>query len=740
MSEQKNDIEIFDSEDDIIIESRSSEDLYDIKGNLITTDDAKNTLPKNTDLIQKAIDGNKDAFNELYMQSYRYVFFVVRNYIPDDETTYDAIQEVFIKVYKKISKLRSPNAYYGWITAIAKNTARDFMRTARFETSLSYDEEDYTDFLKDDESQNDVSLDIETVLKKLTADDADLLSLVYYDGMRISQIAKMQGVPATTVYSRFNKAKKNLKSQLKVHGIDKAIYSGNFVTMITTAIRNIIGTALLSLVIAQQILDSIINGKGKKELAVAKIIRAQQKRTILKIASVIVAIAMVTSAVTALTLTDWNQFKISEDKNNSTETVTEYQYYHEAEKDDNSSQNSGGFWGNLFGGGSASSGSSITTNSYDSSNSNPYYSSDSSAVSSGSSKNNSSINSTINGSVPSYSIPDNYNPTDDTDKPAEVINVFGNNPNNVMTANQQLDQYETGLVAKQGEWFYFVQQYGRIIKVKTDGSDMQVVFEVSGFSYIECLNVIGDTIYYINGGIWSIKTDGTNRKQHTSKVAHNLLVRGTKGWFVEFIKQTQFSYGSSYNLYQIDFSTGDITTLVENGVGFGLKTVVGNKLIYANDLKVYSRDLSTGSEEVIFDVAAQEQDVPSTIDFSIESMIMGSDYNMYIERGTSSTSYGYITYKINLNQPNVVLETYDCFDRIHNYFDHNDGAFFAIIRGSGTGFNFYDLQGNSLCEKDENLYRYTGIYTFDDGYAYYFDKNRTALYRMRPDGTGLKIY
>ncbi|MBE6810852.1 MAG: sigma-70 family RNA polymerase sigma factor [Ruminococcaceae bacterium] len=739
MSEQKNDIEIFDSEDDIIIESRSSEDLYDIKGNLITADDAKNTLPKNTDLIQKAIDGDKQAFNELYMQSYRYVFFVVKNYIPDDETAYDVIQESFIKVYKNISKLRSPSAYYGWITIIAKNTACDFVRAARFETSLSYDEEDYTDFLKDDESQNDVSLDIETVLKKLTTDDADLLSLVYYDGMRISQIAKMQGVPATTVYSRFNKAKRNLKAQLKIHGIDKAIYSGNFVTMITTAIRNIIGTALLSLVIAQQILDSIINGKGKKELAVAKIIRAQQKRTILKIASVIVAIAMVTSAVTALTLTDWNQFKISEDKNNSTETVTEYHYYHEAEKDDNSSQNSGGFWGNLFGGDSSDSKNSSDTNT----SSNASYSSSQQnkpSTSSSGSDTNSSKNPTANGSTPSNSTPDNSTSTDITDKPAEVVKVFGNNPNNVMTSNQQLDQYETGLVAKQGEWIYFVQQYGRIMKVKTDGSDMQVVFEVSGLSFIECLNVIGDTIYYINGGVWSVKTDGTNRKQHTSKAAHNLLVRGTTGWFVEFIEQTQFSHGSSYNLYQIDFSTGDITTLVESGVGFGLKTVVGNKLIYANDLKVYSRDLSTGSEEVIFDVAAQEQDVPSTINFSIESMIMGSDYNMYIERGTNSTSYGYITYKINLNQPNVVLETYDCFDRIHNYFDHNDGAFFAIIRGSSTGFNFYDLQGNSLCEKDENLHRYTGIYTFDDGYAYYFDENRTALYRMRPDGTDIKTY
>ena len=103
-----------------------------------------------------------------------------------------------------------------------------------------------------------------------------LLSLVYYDGMRISQIAKMQGVPATTVYSRFNKAKKNLKAQLNVHGIDKAIYSGNFVAMITTAIRNVIGTALLSFAIAQQILDSI-TGKGeKKELAIANIIKNHQ--------------------------------------------------------------------------------------------------------------------------------------------------------------------------------------------------------------------------------------------------------------------------------------------------------------------------------------------------------------------------------------------------------------------------------------------------------------------------------
>ena len=227
------------------IEKRTCTDIYDIKGDLVAADDAKAMINKNFDLIEKSISGDKKAFDELYLQSYRHVFFTVRQYIADDETTYDAIQETFIKVYKNISNLSNPNAYYGWISSIAKNTAIDILRTTKFETKLSYEESDDT-FCSEKEKENDVSLDVATVLKKLDPQDADLLSLVYYDGMRVAQIAKMQGVPATTVYSRLSKAKKNLKAQLAVHGIDRSVYSGNFVAMITTAIRNIIGTAILS--------------------------------------------------------------------------------------------------------------------------------------------------------------------------------------------------------------------------------------------------------------------------------------------------------------------------------------------------------------------------------------------------------------------------------------------------------------------------------------------------------------
>ena len=44
-----------------------------------------------TELVVKAIGGDEDAFEQLYMLSYRYVFAVARHYLKKDEDLYDAI-------------------------------------------------------------------------------------------------------------------------------------------------------------------------------------------------------------------------------------------------------------------------------------------------------------------------------------------------------------------------------------------------------------------------------------------------------------------------------------------------------------------------------------------------------------------------------------------------------------------------------------------------------------------------
>lgn len=63
--------EVLDGADESA-ESQNNLELNDIKGNNITIEDAKATLTHNSDLIQGAINGENKAFNELYLQSYRY--------------------------------------------------------------------------------------------------------------------------------------------------------------------------------------------------------------------------------------------------------------------------------------------------------------------------------------------------------------------------------------------------------------------------------------------------------------------------------------------------------------------------------------------------------------------------------------------------------------------------------------------------------------------------------------------
>ena len=85
--------------------------------------------------------------------------------------------------------------------------------------------------------------------------------------------------------------------------------------------------------------------------------------------------------------------------------------------------------------------------------------------------------------------------------------------------------------------------------------------------------------------------------------------------------------------------------------------VVDNKLLYANDTKIYSRDLSTGKEEVILDVATTEHTEPTvTTYYGIDNMLIDSENNVYIERRVrDSSKYSYIVYKINPKQPGVIL-------------------------------------------------------------------------------------
>ena len=245
--------------------------------------------PVENSIIEKAIKGDSDSFEKLFMGTYRYVFAAVRKYLKNDQDAYDAIQETYTRVYKNLSRLENVSSFYPWLHRIAENCSLDILKQNG--QDISVDDLKENAATRDKAPQSDVTSDVTEVLKQLEPEQMEIIYHVYYDGMQVTQIARMQGIPKTTVYNRLKAAKKRLKDLLRVRGIDKPIYGGEFVSLISTALRNAIGTQLLSMAIAEEILHSVTGSKNVKgAFVLSRFARNMRNTAAKKIASIILLV------------------------------------------------------------------------------------------------------------------------------------------------------------------------------------------------------------------------------------------------------------------------------------------------------------------------------------------------------------------------------------------------------------------------------------------------------------------
>ena len=276
------------------IENTKNHDLSLHYDNDIT----KEALTEKTILL--AMEGDEEAFSSVFMSSYRYVYAVSKNYLNNDDDIYDAIQETYTKVYANIKKLKEPTAFLPWIGKISENVSKDILSSKAKINLTSTDDEAFLNESVTVSDTSDTLIDITEVFSQLSHEDAELLTYIYYDGFKVTDVARMQGIAKTTVYSRLNAAKSRLKNLLKVRGIEKPMYGGDLVALITTTIRNSIGTNVLSAAVAEEILQSVTGKNTKAGVVISKVAKAQRNTAVLRIASFIVLIAMLTTCVTAL--------------------------------------------------------------------------------------------------------------------------------------------------------------------------------------------------------------------------------------------------------------------------------------------------------------------------------------------------------------------------------------------------------------------------------------------------------
>ena len=97
-----------------------------------TTKDVTHDQPRISGLVERAVEGDFEAFGELYSiyldRIYRYVFYQVK----DKMTAEDITEEVFIKAWKAIGSFKGKGKVFSsWLYRIAHNHIIDNIRSKR---------------------------------------------------------------------------------------------------------------------------------------------------------------------------------------------------------------------------------------------------------------------------------------------------------------------------------------------------------------------------------------------------------------------------------------------------------------------------------------------------------------------------------------------------------------------------------------------------------------------------------
>lgn len=122
----------------------------------------------------------------------------------------DITQEVFIKLYNNIKKIKNEEHIKAWLIRVTINLSIDYNRNYWNKNTTSLDE-NYKYF--DEETK-----DVFNELKKLTPEFRNIIYLYYYQGYKISEISEILSMNQNTVSSYLTRARKELKHILEQGG------------------------------------------------------------------------------------------------------------------------------------------------------------------------------------------------------------------------------------------------------------------------------------------------------------------------------------------------------------------------------------------------------------------------------------------------------------------------------------------------------------------------------------------
>ena len=174
-------------------------------------------------LIHRVLSGDDKAFDILVGKYQKSVHALVWRKIGDFHYAEEITQDAFLQAYKKLSTLKNPHQFAGWLYVIASRLCIDWMRKQKpamqslENTRMEEIEEvSYRQYISEQQRTRSAERRHEIVkklLEKLPESERTVVTLYYLGEMTTKEISKFLGVSAKTISSRLTRARKRLKQK-----------------------------------------------------------------------------------------------------------------------------------------------------------------------------------------------------------------------------------------------------------------------------------------------------------------------------------------------------------------------------------------------------------------------------------------------------------------------------------------------------------------------------------------------
>ena len=163
-------------------------------------------------IVSLLAKSDKRAITLLYDNYADALFGVITKVLSDEDLAKDALQETFIKVWKKSKSYDASKAkLFTWLYRIAYNTAIDKVRSYNNKNSKEIQIETSTVYRLTADSINQDVLDIKKHLNSIDEKYQIVINALFFEGMTQQEASEELEIPLGTIKSRLKIGLRELK-------------------------------------------------------------------------------------------------------------------------------------------------------------------------------------------------------------------------------------------------------------------------------------------------------------------------------------------------------------------------------------------------------------------------------------------------------------------------------------------------------------------------------------------------